>query len=230
MSNPNEIDNIRSRYEKRNNLGGKYSALLPSVYMAESEKEKKIIQLLTSNGFFNLKDKRILEIGGGSGQNILLLLRLGFLPENIYFNELLESRFSDALGRLPSGIHSFPGNALEMNFERDYFDVILQSTVFTSILDENMKSALAGKMWQWLKPGGGILWYDFIYNNPNNTDVEGIRIKKIRTYFPESKIQIKRLTLAPPVCRIVTKIHPSLYNVFNFWPFLRTHVLCWITK
>jgi hypothetical protein len=30
--------------------------------------------------------------------------------------------------------------------------------------------------------------------------------------------------------RMVTKIHPGLYTLFNVLPVLRTHVLCWISK
>jgi hypothetical protein len=28
----------------------------------------------------------------------------------------------------------------------------------------------------------------------------------------------------------MTVIHPTLYTLFNMFPFLRTHVLCWIRK
>jgi hypothetical protein len=36
--------------------------------------------------------------------------------------------------------------------------------------------------------------------------------------------------LAPPIALRVCRIHPSLYGLFNAFPFLRTHVLCWIGK
>jgi len=230
MTDHNEIDNIRSRYEKRKESDSRYNPLLPSVYMPDREKEIKLIRLFTKNGFVNLNDKKLLEIGGGGGQNILMLLRLGFQPDNIYFNELLEDRFEDAKNRLPQGISFHYGNALDLNFQPESFDFILQSMVFTSILDNNMKSNLAHKIWQWLKPGGSVIWYDFIYDNPRNKDVKGISLKALKKYFPEAKIQFNSLTLAPPLSRMVTKIHPGLYNFFNFFPFLRTHILCLIEK
>ena len=74
------------------------------------------------------------------------------------------------------------------------------------------------------------MWYDFIYDNPKNKDVNGIPLKEIKELFPEAKIQYWSLTLAPPISRLITKIHPSLYNIFNAFPFLRTHILCWIEK
>lgn len=85
-------------------------------------------------------------------------------------------------------------------------------------------------MWSMVKPQGGVLWYDFIFNNPNNPDVRGISILRIHELFPGGKIKVWRLTLAPPISRRVTKIHPSFYTLLNYIPFLRTHVLCWIEK
>ena len=85
-------------------------------------------------------------------------------------------------------------------------------------------------MWRWLRPGGGVLWYDFTYDNPRNPDVRGIPVKRIQTFFPDGRIDVRRVTLAPPISRVVCKIHPSLYTLFNVTPLLRTHVLCWIQK
>jgi hypothetical protein len=35
-------------------------------------------------------------------------------------------------------------------------------------------------------------------------------------------------TDAPPLARVVTRIHPKLYTVLNLCSGLRTHVLVWI--
>jgi len=112
----------------------------------------------------------------------------------------------------------------------DSFDVVLQSTVFSSILDDDFQKKLADKIWSLAKPEGGILWYDFIFDNPKNSDVRGVPVRRIRKLFPNAKIKVWRLTLAPPLSRLLTKVHPSLYTLFNMLPILRTHVLCWIKK
>ena len=39
-----------------------------------------------------------------------------------------------------------------------------------------------------------------------------------------------RLTLAPPLARLVCRVHPALYTMFNALPVLRTHVLAWLEK
>jgi hypothetical protein len=63
-----------------------------------------------------------------------------------------------------------------------------------------------------------------------NNDVKGIKFKEVKVLFPFGVIKKWKITLAPPVSRLVTKLHPSLYTIFNFFPFLRTHILCWIEK
>ncbi|MEB2352609.1 MAG: class I SAM-dependent methyltransferase [Burkholderiaceae bacterium] len=198
--------------------------------MAQQERERALIRLIRTVGLAPVAEKRVLEIGCGSGSNLLELLGLGFVPENLVANELLEERAALARRRLPQGVRILPGDATGLDLGNDAFDVVYQSTVFTSLLDNAFQQELARRMWQWVKPGGGILWYDFVFDNPRNPDVRGVPVRRIRELFPQADIRRWRVTLAPPISRRVTRLHPELYRVFNAFPFLRTHVLCWIGK
>jgi hypothetical protein len=109
-------------------------------------------------------------------------------------------------------------------------DLVLQSTVFSSLLDDAFQQRLAHTMWQWLKPGGAVLWYDFTVNNPRNPDVRGVPLRRVQALFPQGRITHRRVTLAPPLARAVCALHPALYGVFNVLPLLRTHVLAWVHK
>lgn len=131
---------------------------------------------------------------------------------------------------LPAATSVLLGDASTLELPDHSFDVVYQSTVFTSILDDEFQMKLAARMWSLAKPGGGVLWYDFIYNNPANPDVRGVPVAKVQSLFPDGEIDCWRLTLAPPISRRVTRLHPKLYTLFNAVPFLRTHVLCWIKK
>jgi len=102
--------------------------------------------------------------------------------------------------------------------------------VFSSLLDDRFQQALADRMWSWLRPGGGVLWYDFVVGNPSNPDVRGVPVRRLKALFPLGRFTIRRVTLAPPIARAVCRVHPSLYHVFNALPLLRTHVLAWIEK
>lgn len=228
----NECDLIRERYEKRetalNHL--RYNVLNPPVYMSMQEKERALIKWIYDAKIHPIENKRLLEIGCGTGANLLQFIRLGFDPANLVGNELLEDRVTVARKKLPQEIKIIPGDASEINMASNTVDIVYQSMVFTSILDMNFRLKLARRMWELVKPGGGILWYDFIYDNPRNSDVKGISVKEVRNLFPSGDMKTWRVTLAPPISRVVTKICPLLYNVINLLPLFRTHVLCWIEK
>ena len=223
-----EVDRIVDRYKRRTHV--KYDVASPSVYMIRQEKQRALLRWIRKCNIAPICSKRVLEIGCGSGDNLLEFLQLGFRAANLSGNELLPDRFAAARERLPSGVGLFPGDALQLHFPKGSFDIVLQSTVFSSILDRDFQYQLAQEMWRWSAPGGGILWYDFIYNNPRNPDVAGIPLRRIRALFPKGRVRYWRVTLAPPLSRLVTQINPALYTLFNALPPLRTHVLCWIEK
>ena len=231
-SEESEVTAIKNRYQRRtNNIATNYyNALLPSVYMARQELERTLINDILNPYLTPIRDKTLLEVGCGNGINLMEFIKLGFLPDNLTGNELLEERVASAKHILPEKVNVISGDASELVGMENKFDIVYQSTVFTSILDNEFQVKLANAMWKMVKPGGGVLWYDFIYNNPNNPDVQGVSLKRVKELFPDATIQFKRTTLAPPISRRVTRVHPSLYTIFNFFPFLRTHILCWISK
>ena len=110
-------------------------------------------------------------------------------------------------------------------------DLVLQFTVFSSILDAGLKSAIAGRLWSWLKPGGAVLSYDFIYNDPRNPDVRKLDVCELRRLLPDGQFHVRRVTLAPPLARRVAPVSPALFWALNALPFLRlSHALCLIRK
>ena len=83
-------------------------------------------------------------------------------------------------------------------------------------------------MWRWVAPGGGVLVYDFVVNNPHNPDVRKVPPAELRTLFPDARLHALRLTLAPPLARRLPAalIAPAA----RLAPFLRTHRLTWAVK
>jgi len=185
-----ETERIRQRYDRRKSLKevNLYSLLNASVYLTVQEKERAIISIINLFNIKPVQEKTVLEIGCGSGSNLLDFIRIGFGPENLVGVELLEDRASLARSRLPSLVKIIQGDACEVEIPGGPFDIVLQSTVFTSILDDEFQKKLAHRMWALVKNGGGVLWYDFIYNNPANPDVRGVPVKRVRQLFSSGKM------------------------------------------
>ena len=227
-----EADQVRQRYARRLSSvePDRYSLLKPDVWQTVQERQRAMLRLFARLGWAELSTKRVVEVGCGSGGNLLELLRIGFAPEHLLGIELLEDRFALARHTLPPALSLLRGDATQAEIASGSIDLVLQSTVFTSLLQADARAALAAAMWRWVKPGGGVLWYDFTVDNPRNPDVRGVPVKAIRALFPQGHFTIQRVTLAPPFARAVCRIHPLLYPLFNALPPLRTHVLAWIEK
>ena len=225
-----EADAVRARYTRRAPLDWRYHRLNLAALLASQERERAIARLFVEQGWRDLRQRRLLEVGCGSGDNLLEMLRLGFAPEQLAGIELLDERHAAARSRLPAALALIHGDALHAEVAGQSQDVVLQSTVFSSLLDEAFRRRLAERMWTWLKPGGAVLWYDFTVDNPRNPDVRGVPASRLRELFPHGRITTRRLTLAPPLARSAVRVHPSLYTALNVLPPLRTHLLAWIEK
>ncbi len=222
----NELESIKNRYKKRKAIDANKKYITDSLFTKYllSERQEKYKNILI-NSFKEISKIKLLEIGAGGGSNLIFFHTLGIPFKNIIANELLEDRVTELKRNLPEA-NIFSGDAMQLKFKNE-FDVVFQSTVFTSILDDDFKKDLAAKMFEMIKPGGIGLWYDFIYNNPSNPDVKGIPKLEIRKLFPlANKIKFYSVTLAPPIGRRVG----ILYPVFNLFPILRTHVVAEIHK
>ena len=227
-----EPDAVRERYARRGATVDprRYDPLSPANWMALQERQRAILRAFAREGVQDLLRMRLVEVGAGTGGNLLEFLRLGFAPENLSGVELLPERADHARRVLPATVHITTGDATELDVAPGSVDVVHQSVVFSSLLDADFQARLASRMWGWLRPGGAVLWYDFTWDNPRNSDVRGVPSRRIQELFPQGKIRSERVTLAPPIARRVAAWHPALYTILNAAPFLRTHLLCWIGK
>ena len=231
MSEHDELAAIRARYERRAALpADRYSRFNAEVLAAVQQRQRATIDLLAARRIRSLKDREIVEIGCGSGANLLEFLLLGATPERLTGNDMLPDRLQHARSLLPDTVRLLAGDAAELPLEEASVDIVYQSTVFSSILDNALQERIAEAMWRWVRPGGAVLWYDFTFNNPNNPDVRGVPVRRVKELFPHARITTRRVTLAPPLARRLAPIHPALYTLFNSVPWLRTHILCWIEK
>ena len=81
-----------------------------------------------------------------------------------------------------------------------------------------------------LRPGGLLIWFDYLFDNPNNKDVRGIRMGEIRRLFPGCDVRLKRTVLAPPLARRIAPISTTFASMLGAIPWLCTHYIGAVEK
>jgi ubiquinone/menaquinone biosynthesis C-methylase UbiE len=192
-------------------------------------RERCFLKLLKKHRLTDLATRHILDVGCGSGGELLNLRRYGAQSANLYGVDLLSRRI-DSAGQRQRDANLVQADGRFLPFRSESFDLALQFTVFTSILDRGIKKILADDLLRVLKPGGCLIWYDFWADNPRNPQVKGIRSTEIRQLFPACHFDFQRVTLAPPLARRIVPISWVAAELFNRIPSLLTHYLAVIRK
>jgi ubiquinone/menaquinone biosynthesis C-methylase UbiE len=224
-----ETERLKAAYARRQ-CGDVYSCFNPGQLFLLQERERRALNLLRSLGLSRLADQKILEVGCGIGHWLGEFVKWGARPENLTGIDLLSERLGTARSIQAAKVGLVQADATHLPFPAGTFDLVLQSTVFTSILDAAVKQAVAKEMLRVLKPQGLILWYDYHRNNPRNKDVRGVKKGEIYGLFPGCRIKLSRVTLAPPLARRIAPYSFLLCALLERLLFLNTHYLGIIRK
>jgi ubiquinone/menaquinone biosynthesis C-methylase UbiE len=225
-----EEDRIRDKYARRKPSDSRYSWFNPGQVFMLQERERRLLELLKRAGVDSLKETRILEIGCGQGSWLRDLIKWGAQPQNLTGIELLPDRADEARRLCPSGVQVVCGSAAQLEFPAESFDLVLQSTVFTSIQEDGLKAQIAAEMMRVVRSNGLILWYDFRVNNPRNPDVTGVGKSEILKLFPGRKVDLFSITLIPALVRNLAPWSWLSCHLLAKVPWLRTHYFGLIRK
>lgn len=233
-----EVDRILEEYGRRARSGsaGLYMPTEPAVLFMIHERVRVLLRLLRAEGLLPLVGAKLLEVGCGTGSWLADFEAWGVERGNIAAIELDPERGAEAQARFPAlrdergrvlspGADIRIGDASSLPWEAASFDVVFQSTVFTSILNEGMRKAVAEEMMRVAKPGGVILWYDFFRDNPWNPAVRGVGGPEIRSLFPGRSVRLSRVTLAPPIARRLVPLSWTVAHLLEKARLLNTHYL-----
>lgn len=229
MSTP-ETRAVHARYARRNSTADaqRYSLYANAAALqAQQERLSALVHLWRAHGWADLAKRPLLEVGCGSGGNLLDLLRLGATPQQLTGVELLPERADTARALLPEGVRIMQGDACAAPVPDASQQAVLAFTVFSSLLDPDYRQQFAQQLWRWVAPGGGVLVYDFVVDNPHNRDVRRITLSELRALFPSAQLHSRKLTLAPPLAR---RLPAVLIGAAAILPVLRTHRLTWAVK
>jgi ubiquinone/menaquinone biosynthesis C-methylase UbiE len=174
------------------------------------------------------KEPHVLDVGCGAGADLVRIS--SFLPTarvlagvDILFDRLRVAKRQAARGVFMQS----SGDALP--FKEAAFELVIVSTVFSSVLNEELSSAIAAEIWRVLAPGGMVVYYDVRMPNPTNESTRALRARHIRGLFPEARIRTRAITLVPPLARRIGGM-PAVYGFLARFRILRSHHLAVIQK
>jgi SAM-dependent methyltransferase len=225
-----ETDRIREAYARRTERGAdeRYSLDDPANAYLFASRERELVGLLRRHRLMPLSGRDVIDAGCGNGALLRDLVRLGADPARCSGVDLLPERLEAAQAADPR-MRLERADASSMPFSDASFDIALQFTLMSSVLDPAMRRAIASETLRVLRPGGVLIWYDFLWN-PGNRDVRGVRLGELRARYPGCTIDARRVTLAPPLLRLCARVSPALCRVLDAVPPLRSHYLAAVTK
>jgi ubiquinone/menaquinone biosynthesis C-methylase UbiE len=227
-----EAERIKEAYRSRVRRGAteRYSLLAPGELYMTQRREEEILRLLAKHGRGDLKGINVLEVGCGRGAPLLDWCRWGAAPSSLHGIDLMEPFVRQAKQLLPRA-NLIVGNADRMPYPDRTFQIVVQLTVFTSILADELKRAVAAEMCRVTAADGLILWYDFRYPSPRNPDARAIGLPELRRLFPGWSADVRSLTLLPPLARALARCSMGACRLLEFsLPPLRSHYLAVLRK
>ena len=214
----------------RRQPGQRYSWFQPAHTFCAQVIERRMLEALKVSGVATLETARVLEVGCGTGHWLRQFVEWGAQPANVAGLDLLPERVEEARRLCPSGVALACGSATALPWPDATFDIVMQSTVFTSIRDARVRELVAAEMLRVVKNEGLIIWYDYHRDNPWNADVRGVKMREIRRLFQGCRLRVRRMTLAPPIARALAPYSWLACELLERLPLLCTHYLVMISR
>jgi SAM-dependent methyltransferase len=182
---------------------------------------------------------RVLEAGVGSGGLLPWLRDEAGVPEDRLAGiDLSGDRILAAARALPRA-DVRPGSAAELPWPSASFEIVVASTLFSSVLDPDLRSRIAGECLRVLAPGGVVLWYDMrddfllagVFRRLAKPAEDWLGRGEIARLFPGCTLRLRRATLFLPLARPLLSVSPALARAAEaVKPFLRGHYLGLVIK
>lgn len=218
-----EIERIKYVYGKYSPHSSKWSnnnIRNKLIYEERFENLKNLLELHN----ININNSKILDAGCAGGNFFASLLKSGIEEENIYGIDIRKNRIEDAKKKFPKSNLRLM-DARIMDFQNDSFDIVLAFTLYSSILDKNIRKQISKEIVRVLNKGGVLLYYDIRYNNPFNRNVYKMTASDIDYLFPSMKKTLMPLTVSPPLIRKMGTLSRRFYPLLANLNLFKTHYL-----
>jgi SAM-dependent methyltransferase len=235
-----ELERIRAAYRIRDESGPRLSSawLQPTYRLHRQELERALLGEIARAGI-ELTDSCVLEVGCGGGE--LLSRFLDYGAAYAAGIDLMEERIAIAGRRYPR-LELVAGDASKLPWEDESFQIVTQFTCLSSVLDRELRAAIAAEMWRVLAPGGLLLSYDMrpsplpirlkrvllrLYLRdrmpPPGTPVVPLTATELRAWFP-APVRWRSVGLDTDVARLACRARFAEQIALSI-PCLRVHTL-----
>nr|WP_315023593.1 class I SAM-dependent methyltransferase [uncultured Aminipila sp.] len=239
-----DIDRLKNVYESfRESQDGynetTYTTLRDDILIFKQDTEKRLVKIVRE-AFYNrdVKDLKVLEVGTGWGQRFRTFLDMGFEPSNLYGIDLLQ-HFIERARKWSGDLNFICGDAQNLPYENDSFDIVFQCVAFSSIIDRNIIKNICSEMIRVLNNDGIIIWIDFGIKDQKKyykgiQYLQSIELEEIVSFFPNCNMQFEnKLYLKPlfwKLCNHKNKYNKFLYNIFSSFNFCKSHYVIVLKK
>lgn len=226
MEPNDDVERVRRVYSQRERrLPASYYSLMRSGNLYRAQRlERGLIEALVKAGFDELAGASILDVGCGYGDMLRQFQRYGARPEHLVGVDVLSERLDRARDLSPQLRYELI-DGVTLPFVDASFDLVMQFTVFSSIVEPQLQSRLAAEMVRVLKPGGCVVWYDMRVTNPRNRDLVPMTRARLEELFAGCRLDVRPYTLIPGIDRRFAPIGWGLCRVLEAVPLLRSHLL-----
>lgn len=226
-----EIDRIQQHYQDRDanqSLSGFWSLANPVAVHLMQERERITLDGLHRSGL-RLAEADLLDVGCGTGREFGTYLRWGATSQRMIGVDISEHRVELAKAQGCARIELISGT--DLPFPTASFDLVIQNVVFSSIVDDTVRQALAQEMLRVLRPRGWLLWYDAARSGNRDEHFRDVPKAAVEALFPEIHWQWRQLTTHLGLLKRVNALFGSRgMQAIDLCRVCKTHLLGWGQK
>ena len=202
-----------------------YAHLSRADRYIHTTRDAAFFALLRRHGIDALGGLDIIEIGCGTGSLVRTLVHYGADPSLVEAVDMSSAR-ATATHQHHQRVAQADASALP--YADASFDLALAFTSFSAMSEDKTRFSAASESMRVLRLGGIAVLYDFRIN-PTNRHARPVREQQLREWFSGHRLEIERVTLAPPIVRALGGV-PALCRPLERIPWLRTHLLAAVAK
>jgi SAM-dependent methyltransferase len=223
-----ELERIRTEYRARDARGNHAYRWENPGYVSYMQSVERAVLWGLADAGVALHGARVLDVGCGSGYFLHRLREYG--AGECHGIDLMENRVEEGRTRYPA-LKLHIGSATELPFTDGEFDLVTQFTCLSSILDPEVRLAVAREMKR-VAAGGSVLSFDMRGMRPPavrkpkpspGTPTIGLDLRELQRLFGQP-VLLRREALVFDFAQ-VTRRHVLLAGILAMIRPLRSHLL-----